>query len=362
MKRMSEIFIKMGDTRGATRFGVTGHDGDWQTIVVNLNTAPDDELFPKGAKIRIIITPSDRYTPGIQRVFPVGGVTYEDGADDNNQNFTIRARNSDTAAGGGLASFFWLAIADNVGSRRSKGVGSVPMNQTFIGQPAVFAESNSNGDHQVLPSVFDPATESTHLGPYNFNNTFGTTAFPAPPSPNRPLVFVTGNNVGCGASPYLPPHNAAAVGLVQDARTPFDTTPFDANGFYILARNSDVAGLCGFNWVALQQIIDGKMPPGAPQQPANLLVDTGQFGQLADSDLIFNASGTMGDWILGEIQFTAPFAAEPVVLVTPRFMTGEGFGGPPNFGIGSCAPVGIVQNVTRFGFTMAARNSDGNMV
>jgi hypothetical protein len=129
-------------------------------------------------------------------------------------------------------------------------------------------------------------------------------------------------------------------------------------GFKLIARNADVAGTCGFNWLALlpttPSLVSGmvNVPPGAPQ-PLNLLVDTGTYPAIAGVDpFYFNRAGTNGDWASAEVQFNAPFAAEPVVLLTPQFypiVPGS---------TSSCAPIGIVQNVTRYGFTLAARNTD----
>ena len=350
MNLMSQIFVKMGDTQVLDFPG----PGQWcQPIAVPLTTASDPTPFPKGAKIRYIITPSDRYTPGIKRAFPVGGVLLPDNSPDN---FQIIARNSDTAAGASTASFFWLAIAENVGGRpEGDKVASYPLGQLFIGQPASFLRSNTVGDQQALPTIDDQAAGLPAAGDafsanqlYRFNDNFGIQFEKGA----KPLVFATANNVGCGVSPYQPTHNAATVGLVQDSRP-----PFSPEGFRLIVRNSDVAGSCGFNWVALQQLY-GATPPGPPYV-ANLIVDTGHF-PYDDPDLDFNQSGTDGDWAFGEIQFSAPFGGTPVVLISARFDFGASFLPETFEGTSSCAPVAIAQNVTPFGFTLAARNSDTN--
>jgi hypothetical protein len=308
------------------------------------------------------------------RAFPVGGI----GSESIPNGFTISARNSDTEPSntpqGNQASFFWLAIAENVSRSASKNLGhviSVPLNQMFIGQPANFAATQHTGDQQVLPNFFCPALgyvppplQFQQNGPYVFQQTFGTAAFPAPPSQNRPLVFATANNVGCGVSPYLPAHNAAAVALVVD-QAPGVGPQISPMGFNLIARNSDVAGACGFNWIALLQLFGTSaqpdvpvLPPGA-QPPVDLMVDTGEIFGPGGSEINFTQARTHGDWFSAEVQFSAPFGIEPVVLITPQFY--QGYIGPPSGNhFSSCAPVGMVQNVTRFGFTLAAHNTDTN--
>jgi len=91
-----------------------------------------------------------------------------------------------------------------------------------------------------------------------------------------------------------------------------------------------------------------------------LLVDTGLFpSPTALGPFNFTPAGTTGDWASAEIQFNATFAAAPVVLITPLFYQPY-FG--ESGGTSSCAPIGIVQNVTRYGFSLAARNTDTNSV
>jgi hypothetical protein len=350
---MSKAFIKMGDTGQETYFGPTNTLLGSQQIDLQLDLI-DPEPFPSGAVIRFILTASDRYQPsgtgGIHSAFPAAAVLLEPASPNT---YTILARNTDTAQGGGSASFFWLAIAENVGPRQTL---PIPINQTFVGQPASFSATNSFGDHQQLPNFFDPTSPGNRPYRYAFNGTFGPGPFGLTVA-ERPLVFATANNIGCG-----PAHNAAAIGLVQDA---FYGAPFfpsiDPTGFQMKARNSDTAaGFCGFNWVALQQgLSNSPLAPsyslGVPQ-PADLLVDTGQSLEFS-----FAPTNHYGDWVSAEIQFSVPFLIEPVVLLTARVPNFGGFGNPGTGTVESgCAPVAIAQNVTRFGFTLAARNSDTN--
>ncbi len=379
MNPLSNVFIKMGDTGVAKQFARTNTPGDWQTFQVSLTPPYDPEPFPSTANIRYIITPSDRYSASLNkdRAFPVGGIGWEATAPNS---FIISARNSDTAAttpDGNEASFFWLAIAENVTRTaiNNKGrVTSVPLNQTFIGQPANFVATQTTGDHQVLPIFFCPAQgnvppplQFAQNGSYSLMGTFGTAPFPTAPNEiqNRPLIFATANNVGCGVSPYLPTHNAAAVALAVD-QVPGGAQQIVPSGFNLIARNSDLAGACGFNWVALLQLFGTRagpdvpvLPPGA-QKPVDLMVDTGQVGP-TPQQISFTNAGTQGDWFSAEVQFSMPFGIEPVVLITPQFYQPY-FGNPPNTNRSSCAPLGMVQNVTRVGFTLAAHNTDTNNV
>jgi hypothetical protein len=92
-----------------------------------------------------------------------------------------------------------------------------------------------------------------------------------------------------------------------------------------------------------------------------LMVDTGEIFAPGGSEINFIQAGTEGDWFSGEVQFSAPFGIEPVVFITPHFPQPY-FGPPSGNPRSSCAPVGMVQNVTRFGFTLAAHNTDTNNV
>jgi hypothetical protein len=375
---MSQRFIKMGDTglcvdsagnRQASQwFAPTNSNGDTRTFTVPLNPPHDPNPFPNSATaIRFIVTTSDRYPiPGPNNIevtdgsFPVAMVegfppTIQPG-ESWPSTFTIRARNSDTAHLGGFASFMWLAISEDptFAVRPGDAFPSVPNYQTFVGQPAPFPATNHTGDHQFFPNLWDPATQNpiSTEGLYRFNGTFGTGPFtaPTPGMPTstpaaEPLVFATANNAGWG-SQGEPQHNCAAV---PRAGTPVltgggaDITP---QGFGIVARNSDTAaGSCGFNWIAFKQT----------QKGPDVAVDTGQLPvQLPPTEPFFEfaPTGHNGDWASAEIQFAAPFSITPVVLITPRIET--------IFQGASCAPVPIAQNVTRFGFTLAARNSDTN--
>jgi hypothetical protein len=334
----------MGET-DALHFDPTGSSShlDWQNFPpITLPFA-----FSK-TTTRFIVTPSDRYTKMLNpdRAFPVGGISWE--TNTAGTSFTIRARNSDTAASGGDASFFWLVIDETKPPAAGAGI---PLNQKLIGQPANFAATNDAGDHQILPNIFNPADQTTsqqsietllRINPsYSFVSTIGTTvvstfgtgSFPAllpkPPSnglSGRPLVFVTANNAGCGVGPNVPTHNAAAVALVVDQAPRGGTSPMMTPArFKLIARNADVAGTCGFNWLTLLPTttspVSGlaNVQPGAPQL-LDLLVDTGTYPAIAGADpFYFNRARTNGDWASAEVQFNAPFAAEPVVLLTPQF-------------------------------------------
>lgn len=363
---MSKAFIKMGDTGIAKLFDpVDASPKDTQNFTVPLNPLSDPEPFPETAIIRFIVTASDRYAnfPGpADNVHPVGMVLTPQAGN----TFTIRARNSDTAALGGGASFMWLAIAENA-TREEERFEPIPMNQIFVGQPASFSTSNSAGDRQTFPNFSDPANPVVQ-DTYRFWNTFGTKPFAA--IADEPLIFATANNVGCGLPVVGQAHNAAAVPLIRE----FNLTPA---GFNLSARNADIAGSCGFNWVALKQLLKGRELEAGQPQPPDLLVDTGQFPDDSLGDQFFFAPGGQdpNDWATAEVQFNPPpvqfshtplgpfprrpppppfFSTEPVVLITPRVS-------PPNDAEPlSCAPVAIAQNVTRFGFTLAARNTDSN--
>jgi hypothetical protein len=208
--------------------------------------------------------------------------------------FNIIARNSGCAAGS--ASLNWLAVAET-------GKSALPLSHIAIGQPRSFTADCTPGDTQQWPVPFPP------MAP--------------PPFPGNPFVFLTANQIGYVGDPV---HNAAAVGVVGD---------LGPKGFSLTARNSDSAsGDCGFNSVALFPSLPATLGG------ADLLVDTGLTDHFP-----FKQRGTPGDTITTEIFFARPFDAPPVVLVTA-------------IRAGLCMPSCMARNVTRFGFTLAARNSD----
>jgi hypothetical protein len=363
---MSLRWIKMGDTGHSEWFDSTYSAAGWQQFTVDLNPLSDPLPFPQATTaIRFIITASPRYptfrafgggSPSTgKQPFPVGMVLgYPPVQPEQGwpTTFTIRARNSDTTPNGGPASFMWLAIAENSGARDRGRISPVPRNLTFVGQPAPFAANNASpDDHQFFPNLWTPqalgSQPNDNFGlPYNFNGTFGPGPFAN--TADEPLVFATANNAGW-VSQGEPQHNAAAVPVVGTT----EAADITAEGFQLIARNSDTAaGSCGFNWVALKQL-----PVDSAVAPPDLLIDTGTPLDNNGDPVAFSfaQTGHNGDWVSAEIQFSGPFNIPPVVLITPRvpaddFLT-QGY---------SCAPVAIAQNVTRFGFTLAARNSDTN--
>jgi hypothetical protein len=399
LTHLSKLFIKMGDTGLCTDpahsgvlqpsqwFDVTNTADGTRMFTVPLTSSPDTEPFPSDATaIRLIVTACGRYpTPNpndnvifSDNSFPVAMVNDFPSTPPWPTSFTILARNTDSAQQGGYASFMWLAIAQG-GSPRNSDVNPfnltlAPMNQIFPGQAAPFPATKNSGDHQFFPNAWDPATGENTIpggaGIYNFNNTFGRGPGPAPlfpftsPAPGattstaaaEPPVFATANNVGWG-SHGEPQHNAAAVPRVG-APLYFDIqADILPLGFRLIARTSDTAaGSCGFNWVALKQVMQKAPPPspGQPWLPADPLVDMGQLPDALGAGFNFSPTGITGDWASAEIQFSAPFNTVPVVLITPRVTFGMGAPGA------TCAPVPIAQNVTRFGFTLTARNSDTN--
>jgi hypothetical protein len=376
---ISERFIKMGDTALASpepcpHFEPAGSSGDWVQFTVPLIMNEDPEPFPDDATaVRFIITASNRYFPAgtpVDFVFPVGQVTFPASASMTPPAwppaFTIWARNSDTQQGGGYASFMWLAIAEGA-SEPNKNFSPVPLNQIFVGQPASFAATNDDGDQQFFPYFSDPAGPYTPIpGPgnvqstaiYNFNETFSNATFTN--ITEEPFVFATANSYGTCLT-GSPAHNAAVVPVIGFTEALAMENPYyqpqdmSVQGFQMIGRSSDTAkGLCGFSWAALKQTSVNN--PGQP-----LLVDTGQLPGTLTQEFFFAPAGTQGDWASAEIQFSQnsagtrpPFNIEPVVLVTAR-------GGPDvAAAYPYVAPVAMAQNVTRFGFTLAARNSDSN--
>jgi hypothetical protein len=119
------------------------------------------------------------------------------------------------------------------------------------------------------------------------------------------------------------------------------------NQFLLSARNSDCAfGVCNFNWVALSQ-------PSALTgigDSANVWVDTGVV-----SAKFFSQDCLAGDTQSWAVDFSAPFLTSPIVLLTANDI---GLITQPSPGDHNCAAVGIARDITPYGFTLTARNSD----
>lgn len=141
------------------------------------------------------------------------------------------------------------------------------------------------------------------------------------PFADSPVILLTGSNL------HVQGHNPAVVGVVQN--------PIAA-GFSLAARSSDCQeGNSSLYYVALSQETAGQK---------DLWIDSGQVFPLP-----FDPDCTHGDWHSWEVYFHQSFLTPPVVLVTPNNRGVEGH---------NSAVVGIAQNVTSYGFTLAARNSD----
>ena len=104
------------------------------------------------------------------------------------------------------------------------------------------------------------------------------------------------------------------------------------------ARNSDVGpGLAGFNYFAFL--------PGVAAPP-NLIVDTGRVFPLR-----FAKGAQRGDWQTWMVNFADHFISPPTVILTADNYDG-------NIRSYAVAAVGMANDVTPNGFTLAARNSD----
>jgi hypothetical protein len=128
-------------------------------------------------------------------------------------------------------------------------------------------------------------------------------------------------------------HNAAAVGIVENPT---------AQRFTLHARNSDCAvGDCAFYYLAIATLLDQPNGDGG-----NLQVGTGEVQAMS-----LNAACVPGDAQTSQVDFHQPFLTPPTVLLTANDL------GVAQDGHNAAA-VGIAQNVTPYGFTLLARNSD----
>jgi len=310
--KLSSATVLFGDTGPqfqttrppAQHFEKSGQPGDTNQWDIPLQN------FPPNASIRGIVTPSSRYA-GAPHTHIVGSLTFFFDKSSSLWVMNIRARNS--GSGSGDASMMWLAIAET-GLTQSM----LPAIRMGVGQPRSFAPDSVTGD-TVTWAV----------------------SLPQPSFRESPFVLLTANHIGTVGDPA---HNAAAVGLIDDLapKQPPPSGPAPQPAFAIRARNSDcAAGDCGFNYVALAEL-PGPGGPGPVAQ--DLIVDSGATDQFGFAHVC-----TPGDTITTEVVFAAPYDAPPVVLATAIRANGA-------------MPVCMARNVTRFGFTLAARNSDTNQL
>lgn len=208
--------------------------------------------------------------------------------------FTAWVRNSDIVSK--RAGLNWIAIAE------------VPENN-------LVAMSAVSG--LVLPQPFASAA---HAGDWNICNV------PFPLSRQftaAPVVVATpaNANVRVHAAAVIP--IACASTIVQ---------------FSLAVRNSD----CGPGFTSLNYLAIG---PGQGM-PANIMIDTGRVAPRC-----FARGGSNGDWQMWQISFADHFLVPPTVLITADNFDGK----IPTFAV---AAVPVANDVTPYGFTLAARNSD----
>jgi len=194
----------------------------------------------------------------------------------------------------GDAGFNWMAVAETPG-RDERPIGL----RLGVVQPMGFSADCHSGDWQ-------------NWGAINFSAAFN----------EAPVVLLTASNLNVAG------HNAAAVGIARDSQP---------DRFTLVARNSDCAdGNCTFYYVALSPRDEGR---------SDIWVDSGEV-----SSRFFQSDCKTGDWYSWNIMFNQSFLTPPVVLVTANDLgIREGH---------NAAVVGIAQNVTTHGFTLAGRNSD----
>jgi hypothetical protein len=254
-----------------------------------------DPPFPPGSKIRVIATGSQAGRRWGVAIVPIAVRVQAGGA-------TVVARNSDCASG--TAGVNWMAVAETPGQWQ------LPVWLRLGMMSPVFMREDCSGKG------------------YDWN--YWAARFSAP-VPKPPTLLLTASAVSV-RGPIVAP-----VGLEIDT---------SVTGTRFSGRNSDCKdGFCGFNYVA------GYLAENEEQDPRTqgMFVDTGitrAYPFEPDCDGV--------DWATFSIQFNAPFLAPPVVLVS-AWDGAQDADDPSPF---TPAVVPVVDDVTQFGFTVRARNSD----
>ncbi len=280
--------------------------------------------FPSGLPVRIILTPNNvGLEPGDHNAAPVGVAQHV-----IDTGFDLHARNSDCVAG--KAGFNWIAFKEAPGITPPPPVPALHMR---VLQPLRLTGVGGNNDEYLAP---DCKPDDSVVQKVTFWS----------PMPTEPVVVVlTASNAHI--KPFIPfstpgnatllYHNAAVVGIVQDSK---------ANGFTLFARSSD----CGYGNSAFYYLADAFAPN---QGDRSLWVDTGELQAtewpLSGGSVDFAPNCKDDDTKSVSIDFHRPFLTPPVVLLTAN-----------DLGIAdhNAALVGIAQDVTPWGFTLTARNSD----
>jgi hypothetical protein len=255
-----------------------------------------DTHFQDAAKVRVIVTANNKNIhPSNYNPAVVGVVTAV-----TTSGFTLWARNSDCKEG--LAGFYFMAV-EELSQPPTRGEG-VDLRYGIL-QQKFFKKDCEPGDSQKwFPS---------------FSSPFGS---------GERVALVTGCNLNVLTS------NVPAVGISQN---------LDVNGFELVGRNSaacmpssGTTGACAFYWVAGEE--------GVKPKPDNRIwIDSGVVSPKHFGRACKTSSPTWtNSW---EVYFSKPFQTPPVVLLTCR-------------DAGVLAVVGLAQNVTTHGFTLAGLNSD----
>jgi hypothetical protein len=219
--------------------------------------------------------------------------------DVSSSEFYISAKNSDMVDG--FAGFNWMAVRETPKKRYHSPIGL--MEGTL--RPKHFQPDGVEGDWQ------------------SWNVEFGS------PLERTPVLLVS----PCSQS--VAQSLAAAVGIIRDASN---------KGFTLAARSSDcVFGSCNFSYLAAYDIGDCSFSR----------LDSGWLTAKK-----FESDCAPGDWQHWKVSFHEPFDDAPLVFLTAS-------GSPINAETAhfpQVPAVGIAQNVTAEGFTLAAKNpecSDG---
>jgi hypothetical protein len=255
-----------------------------------------DTPFQDAAKVRVIVTANnENIHPSNHNPAVVGVVTAV-----STTGFTLWARNSDCNEG--LAGFYFMAV-EELGQPPPAGEG-VDLRYGILQQKSFRKDCEPGDSQKWFPRFSSPF-----------------------PSGER-VALATGCNLNVRDS------NVPAVGISRN---------LDVNGFELAARNSatcmplsGTTGACAFYYVAG---VEGVKP-----KPDNRIwIDSGvvspkHFGRACKT----SSPSWLNSW---EVYFSKPFLTPSVVLLTCRDAD-------------VVAVVGLAQDVTTHGFTLAGFNSD----
>jgi hypothetical protein len=317
----------IGDTFGrggpSSDFAPSCEDGDTRTATVWFNRDYGGKsptwAEPEFSKEPVVIVTPKVVKPDYVAA-PVGVITSV-----TRSNFTVSFRNS---GGAGQADFYWMAV--NPG--QEPGGWTLPLTM-------------------MISTLVPDLRRGIRLGMLHFplssfvpNYDHSNVVLPVPLYKSLDAILVTGNNQFVfGSGPSIGPYNvSSSVGIVEGQNT---------GAFKLNSINTDRAVVAdrNFYWTTLGILEEDEVQP-------NLFIETADSLSAKEEinlggDFARSRIGPFADMEQIDVAFKTQFPCQPVVFVTAR-ITSDSMRTATD-----TSPVGIVINVSPFGFRLWMTNN-----